>query len=48
MDNLIGKQAKTEFGVGTLQRYFDSLKCWHITYPDGSMGWVTKAQFELV
>jgi hypothetical protein len=48
MDNLIGKPVNTEHGEAIIKRYFPSLKCWHVTYPDNSIGWVNQSQFTLI
>lgn len=45
--DLVGETVKTKFGVGKLEQYFSSLQCWSVVYPDTSIGWVKREQFEL-
>lgn len=46
--DLVGKKIKTKFGTAKIESYITSLQCWHVVYPDSSMGWVKREQFELL
>jgi hypothetical protein len=48
MDDLIGKPITTKHGTAIIKSYFPQLKCWHIIYPDNSIGWVNEKQFTLM
>ncbi|MEZ8082838.1 hypothetical protein [Enterovibrio norvegicus] len=43
-----GRKVKTKNGVAEVVRVITSQQWLHIRYPDGSIGWVGKDQFEFV